>query len=93
MSTTPTQTQILSLYRQFLRNATKFNNYNFKHYFVRRSRDAFHASKDLQSPEEIQQAYAKAQRELAVLERQSLVSRLYSFEKLVVEPLDHTHKK
>ncbi|KAH3679804.1 hypothetical protein WICPIJ_008513 [Wickerhamomyces pijperi] len=93
MSTAPSTTQVLSLYREFLRNATKFNNYNFKNYFIRRSRDAFNSGKTLKTQEEITNAYTKAQQELEVLKRQSLISRLYSFEKLVVEPLNGSHKK
>lgn len=93
MSATPTRQQVLSLYKQFMRNSTRFNNYNFKHYFVRRSRDAFRESKDLTDSTKIANAFQKAREELSVLERQSKISQMYSFEKLVVEPLDAHHRK
>lgn len=92
MSSVPTKSQVLSLYRQFMRHSTQFNNYNFSHYFVRRSRDAFKEAKSVNDSEEVSKLFQKAREELNVLERQSKISQMYSFDKLVVEPLDNHHR-
>lgn len=85
--------QVLGLYRQFMKNAYHYNNYNFKNYFIRRTKDAFKENVGLKDSEQIDQAIQKANRELKVLERQSKISQMYSTEKLVVEPLDNHHRR
>lgn len=90
--TPPAKEQVLQLYRQFIRASSKFNNYNFRHYFIRRSRDAFKESKDVKDPEQVHSLLSKAREELQVLQRQSKISQMYSFDKLVVEPLDRHHR-
>lgn len=88
----PTKQQVLSLYREFVRNSSKFSNYNFRSYFLRRSRDAFKQGKLLDNAEQVDVQFQKAREELEVLKRQSKISQMYTFEKLVVEPLDHHHR-
>ena len=88
----PTKQQVLSLYREFVRNASKFSNYNFRNYFLRRSRDAFKQGKSLSTSEQVDVQFQKAREELEVLKRQSKISQMYTFEKLVVEPLDPHHR-
>ncbi|SCU78339.1 LAFA_0A06128g1_1 [Lachancea sp. 'fantastica'] len=83
--TGPSRAQVLSLYKQIIRNANGFNNYNFKNYFLRKARTQFHNTKDLKDPETIQQAYDLATHELGVLKRQSVISQMYTFDKQVVE--------
>lgn len=90
--TPPAKEQILQLYRQFLRASIKFNNYNFRSYFIRRSRDSFKEYISVTEPEEIHNLLSKARAELQVLQRQSKISQMYSFDKLVVEPLDRHHR-
>ena len=67
----------LSLYRQLLRAARGFANYNFRDYAVRYVRDDFRAGSTLTDAEEIAKAFAKGQQQLKKLKRQSLVSQLY----------------
>ncbi|KAI8886445.1 hypothetical protein K501DRAFT_177602 [Backusella circina FSU 941] len=82
----PTSTKVLSLYRSFIRNGNKFAAYNFRDYTVRRSRDAFRANMNETSPEKISEMIVKAERELAVVKRQSAISRMYSAgDHLVIE--------
>jgi hypothetical protein len=90
---TPSRQQVLRLYRDFMRSSSRFNNYNFKNYFLRRSRDAFQESKALNDEAQIAQAFQKAREEFNILDRQSRISQMYAFEKLVVEPLDSHHRK
>ncbi|KAL9938995.1 hypothetical protein V8E36_001808 [Tilletia maclaganii] len=43
-ATTPTRAQILSLYRRYLSTSQSFASYNFRTYFLRRSRDMFRSA-------------------------------------------------
>ncbi|KAK0546993.1 hypothetical protein OC861_001675 [Tilletia horrida] len=43
-SSGPTRTQILRLYRRYLSTAQSFSSYNFRTYFLRRSRDMFRSA-------------------------------------------------
>ena len=88
MAVAPTRLQVLALYKQFIKNSKQFNNYNFREYFLRRSRESFRANVALQKPEEVARAFADAKEELGVLKRQAIISQMYTFDKLVVEPLD-----
>ncbi|PWZ01494.1 hypothetical protein BCV70DRAFT_225784 [Testicularia cyperi] len=40
----PSRTQILQLYRKYLRTSQSFSSYNFRTYFLRRSRDMFRST-------------------------------------------------
>ncbi|CBQ71144.1 conserved hypothetical protein [Sporisorium reilianum SRZ2] len=40
----PSKSQILNLYRRYLRTSQSFSSYNFRTYFLRRSRDMFRAT-------------------------------------------------
>ncbi|SMN19953.1 similar to Saccharomyces cerevisiae YER048W-A ISD11 Protein required for mitochondrial iron-sulfur cluster biosynthesis [Maudiozyma saulgeensis] len=91
MATAPTRLQVLALYKQFIKNSKQFNNYNFREYFLRRSRDSFKQNMALQKPEEVSRAYSDAKEELGILKRQAVISQMYTFDKLVVEPLNNKH--
>ncbi|KAG7907490.1 hypothetical protein KL905_003406 [Ogataea polymorpha] len=75
--------EILSLYRQFLRYSRQFENYNFREYFLRRSREEFRKLKEFDG--DTSAIIEKAKKELGVLRRQSKISQMYHFDKLVVE--------
>jgi hypothetical protein len=77
--------EALHLYKQFLRYATRFSNYNFRDYAIRRSRDGFVANRGLTDPAAINDALAKGRAQLEVLKRQSVISQMYKGEKLIVE--------
>ncbi|KAG0262555.1 LYR motif-containing protein 4 [Mortierella polycephala] len=77
--------QVLGLYRSLLHHSSKFAAYNFRDYAVRRTRDAFHAAKSESDPAKIDALILRAQQQLEVVKRQSLISQLYSGQKLVVE--------
>lgn len=85
--TSLTRPEILSLYRQIIKNSKKFTNYNFREYFLRRSRLEFKRNMNLSDPSQISDLFSKAMDELAVLKRQAIISQLYTFDKTVVEPL------
>ena len=79
--------QILLLYKQLLEKAYKFDNYNFKEYSKRKIVETFKANKSLTNENEINQFYHEGINQLALLHRQTTISQLYTFDKLVVEPL------
>ncbi|QLQ80558.1 hypothetical protein HG537_0D05590 [Torulaspora globosa] len=93
MSPAPTRSQVLSLYKQFVKNAKQFNDYNFREYFLRRARFDFKQNAKIHDPTRLAAIYEEAQKNLGVLKRQSVISQMYTFDKLVVEPLHKSHKR
>ncbi|SCV01604.1 LAMI_0G12508g1_1 [Lachancea mirantina] len=87
MSVAPSRTQFLSLYRQYIRSANNFTNYNFRKYFLRKARTSFENGSKLNNSHELDEFWLEAHKELAVLKRQAVVSQMYTFDQLVVEPL------
>ncbi|EJS44060.1 YER048W-A [Saccharomyces arboricola H-6] len=83
----PTRGQILSLYKQFIKNANQFNNYNFREYFLSRTRSTFRKNIKQEDPKVLMNLFREAKSELGVLKRQSVISQMYTFDRLVVEPL------
>ncbi|AWU77446.1 uncharacterized protein C5L36_0D01840 [Pichia kudriavzevii] len=85
MSAAHTQ-RALALYRGLLRTARRFDYYNFRHYFLRRTRESFRANQKLDANDtNVTSLLADAEENLAVLRRQAAISQMYHFDKLVVE--------
>ncbi|XP_063631404.1 LYR motif-containing protein 4 [Cydia splendana] len=85
MATSVTKMQVLSIYKNLLRESQKFANYNFRSYALRRVRDAFKANKTLSDPKQIQKEYQFAKENLAIIRRQAAIGDMYQTEKLVIE--------
>ncbi|KAI8388909.1 uncharacterized protein BYT42DRAFT_491154 [Radiomyces spectabilis] len=86
MAASATRTQVLSLYREFLRYGNQFSSYNFRDYAIRRSRDAFRSQINETNPEKITECIQKAKKELEMVRRQATISSLYSRgDRLVIE--------
>lgn len=83
----PSTTDVLRLYKNLLLSAAKFDNYNFREYLLRKVKDSFHVNKNL-SGDAATAAYNDGINNLAVLKRQLKISQMYTFEKVVVEPLE-----
>ncbi|KAI6041494.1 hypothetical protein EDC04DRAFT_2565603 [Pisolithus marmoratus] len=81
----PSRQQILRLYGSTLRAARSFSSYNFRSYFVRRTRENFRNIQTEQDSGKLSQAYNEAVKELAVLRRSAMVNQLYGGWRLVVE--------
>ncbi|XP_059145891.1 LYR motif-containing protein 4-like [Physella acuta] len=81
----PTKVQILSLYKQLLRESNKLSDYNFRMYALRRTKDAFKENKAETNVTKIQDLVAKAKENLDILKRQALISHLFGSNKLVIE--------
>lgn len=88
----PSSKDILRLYRQLLTRAKKFDNYNFREYLTRRIQDAFKEHKNLTNEESITTFYNEGINNLAMLTRQTTISQMFTFDKLVVEPLKSHHR-
>ncbi|TCD61145.1 hypothetical protein EIP91_008991 [Steccherinum ochraceum] len=84
-ATAPTKQSMLSLYASMLRASRTFSSYNFRQYFVRRTKSVFQEIKDEQDPVKLRTFYAEKKKELDVLKRSAIVNQLYGGWKLVVE--------
>ncbi|EEQ38392.1 hypothetical protein EJF18_30762 [Clavispora lusitaniae] len=83
----PNKKQILTLYKQLLGKAQKFDNYNYREYTKRRVHDAFKEHKNLKEEDKITEFFNEGVDNLAMLNRQTTISQMFTFDKLVVEPL------
>jgi hypothetical protein len=73
----PSRASVLSLYRQTLRAAKQFSNYNFREYSLRYVREDFRAAMPLSDADAIAKAYQRGKIQLQMLQRQSAVSAMY----------------
>ncbi|EGG07095.1 uncharacterized protein MELLADRAFT_35661 [Melampsora larici-populina 98AG31] len=95
-----TPQHISNLHTAFLNTSSRFTSYNFREYFIRRSNLKFNqelptiikstsitseTSTDQSSQETLQKWWKDSIKELMVLERASVMNRLYEAPKLVVE--------
>ncbi|KAF9155743.1 hypothetical protein BG015_008778 [Linnemannia schmuckeri] len=71
MSVVAHRSQVLTLYKDLLHHSSKFAAYNFRDYAT--------------DPAKIEALIRKAEQQLEVVKRQSVISQLYGGEKLVVE--------
>ncbi|XP_078055388.1 LYR motif-containing protein 4 isoform X1 [Mustelus asterias] len=80
-----TSSQVLSLYRMMLKESKKFSSYNYRTFALRRIKDAFRENKDVTNPEVIQELIEKAKANIEIIQRQVLISHLYTSQKLIIE--------
>lgn len=80
MSSAP---QALALYRQMLRSAGKFTQYNFREYALRRVKTGFRSNRDLDAAGAAT-AMEQARKDFEVLARQASVSQLFPGQTSVV---------
>ncbi|KAG7348942.1 complex 1 LYR family protein [Nitzschia inconspicua] len=72
------------LYRRLMREAKQMHDYNFRMYSLRRIRAGFDRNRSLQG-DAAQEALLDGEKQLAVLARQSVLSRLYPSAASVME--------
>lgn len=75
---------VRQLYRQLLREAERFPQYNYRQYALRRIRDEFERRKDLEA-DKAPELLARGREELERLRRMTTVASLYAHDKLVIE--------
>ncbi|KAI0731256.1 hypothetical protein C8Q76DRAFT_718251 [Earliella scabrosa] len=85
MAAPPTKQSLLHLYHSMLRTSQSFSSYNFRHYFVRRTKSVFREIQSESDPAKLAAFYADRSKELAVLKRSAIVNQLYGGWRLVVE--------
>jgi hypothetical protein len=78
------QLEVLKLYRSMLRNASRFQSFNFRKYFVRRIQEDFRKNRDLTDETKILQCIQKAKENDAVLRRQSSINSMYATDDIVL---------
>ncbi len=77
---------VLSLYRQLLREAAKFESYNFRSYALRRVKLGFRDHQQTTtSPTQVASLIEEAKSSLELIRRQVILGRLYPANKLVIE--------
>ncbi|KAK9479107.1 complex 1 protein-domain-containing protein [Lipomyces japonicus] len=84
MSSQSTQA-VVPLYRSLLRMSKNFGSYNFREYALRRVRDGFQAHRAEKDLAVIEQLVLDGKAQLELLQRQTTISKMYEFNKTVVE--------
>ena len=79
---------VLSLYRQMLRESSKFPSYNYRSYALRRVRDGFRANSKIENSSHINDLLKETQENLNLIRRQVIIGKLYPSNKLVIEEKD-----
>ncbi|KAI9462769.1 hypothetical protein BJY52DRAFT_1255040 [Lactarius psammicola] len=85
MSNPPSAKSILQLYAQTLRTARSFSSYNFREYFIRRTKSTFKELQGEKDPARVSVLYTEAVKELTSLKRSAIVNQLYGGWTLAVE--------
>lgn len=70
-------TEVIKLYRTFLKKAKLFKDYNMRSYIERCVKEDFHKYKNEKNPETLEKLLEKAKENLAIIERQGIISQLY----------------
>lgn len=78
------RSDVLGLYRSLLREAQKFNNYNFRNHAIRKTKWEFRHSRNL-AGSMIQEKYIYGKSQLEVLKRQVILGKLYPEDQSIVE--------
>ncbi|KAA1471941.1 hypothetical protein DENSPDRAFT_929943 [Dentipellis sp. KUC8613] len=89
----PSPKSLLHLYASMLRTSRAFSSYNFREYFLRRTKSTFRAIQNEQDPAKLSQFYNDTAKELAVLKRSAIVNQLYGGWRLVVEKQKPVHTR
>ena len=71
----------LLLYRQLIKACRRFTDYNFKEYFLRRTREDFRSSG---------WANEKSEKQLEIIKRQALIQSMYPTGKSIIESVSPT---
>ncbi|KAI0793982.1 hypothetical protein C8Q74DRAFT_1365514 [Fomes fomentarius] len=85
MAAPPTKQSLMHLYHSMLRTSQSFSSYNFRHYFVTRTKSTFREIQNETDPAKLAAFYGEKAKELAVLKRSAIVNQLYGGRRLVVE--------
>jgi len=76
---------VLPLYREMLREASRFQSYIYRTYALRRVKDAFHENKNITDSGKVEQLLKDARKNLDMMKRQATLNNMYQDKKLVIE--------
>ncbi|KZT64313.1 hypothetical protein DAEQUDRAFT_678740 [Daedalea quercina L-15889] len=85
MAAAPTKQALTELFNATMHTSREFSSYNFRNYFVRRTKGAFQSIENETDPTKLSAFYNDKTKELAVLKRSAIVNQLYGGRQLVVE--------
>jgi LYR motif-containing protein 4 len=74
----PARSDVLSLFRSFLRTSRQFSDYNIREYTRRRTADAFRENRALADTPAAAAAFVEGKKQLEVAKRQAVVYSLYA---------------
>ncbi|KAH9962233.1 hypothetical protein BC827DRAFT_1358697, partial [Russula dissimulans] len=81
----PSAKSILHLYASMLRTSRTFSSYNFREYFLRRTKSTFREIQKERDPARLAALYSESIKELTTLKRGAIVNQLYGGWTLAVE--------
>ncbi|GAB5365297.1 hypothetical protein AAMO2058_001045500 [Amorphochlora amoebiformis] len=81
------RTASLKLYRNMMREAKHFKDYNFREYILRRVRTQFHRKMNVKDPQEAELLVQKGEETLGIIRRQKTIDNLYSSGGSVMEKI------
>jgi len=82
----PSRQGVLTLYRDLLRAARGFSNYNFREYAMQRVREDVREASTLSGVDAVELAYQQGRQQLAMLRRQASISGMFPQERHAMEP-------
>lgn len=85
MAASVSRNVVLGLYRDLLKTASTWENYNFREYIKRRVKEDFAAHKHETDPTRLQAFVAAARENLSIVKRQGTIQNMYNQDKLVLE--------
>ncbi|TFY68304.1 hypothetical protein EVJ58_g1079 [Rhodofomes roseus] len=85
MAAAPTKQALTELFNATMRTSREFSSYNFRNYFIRRTKSTFQEIENESEPAKLSAFYNERSKELATLKRSAIVNQLYGGWQLVVE--------
>lgn len=73
------------LYKALLRHSSRFSDYNFREYSLRRTRDAFRQHMTETNVKEVNRLYYDGLNNLAIIKRQTAISQMFKSDPVVIE--------
>lgn len=75
----------LVLYREMLRESSKFTSYIYRTYAIRRIKDAFRSNRSVEDPAQKEVLLQHARQNLEIIKRQAVLSEMFKDQRLVIE--------
>lgn len=79
--------EVLQLYRNILKKAKVFQDYNMRSYIERCAKEDFHKYKFEKDQDKIKKLIEKAKENLSLIERQGTISKLYNSKPSIITKL------